>query len=275
MAKPTRSDRLAALLRRRNESLDIEPDLEPEPDLESELDLEPEPETDGEPGAWTDEDPLPPRPGHSKRKTQSKKRVETPQQREKRIYRNREYMRKVRAQRKRAGIMALEAGCPKDVPDDLKTNTLSMLRRVNFVNLPVYGTAEEVWAAALDYFAWNDAHPLVTMKTTHHQGSPLKLKGVQLRAMSINALSTHMGISARTWRAYRERSHLVDVCEMVEQVIYTQKFESAAGDMLNSVIIVRELGLKDQSEVIARSPVTALKWSIIPRGEQAYDDPSD
>lgn len=263
MVSPERSERLAALLRRRNGNTLPEPDPDPEPALEAVADAE-----------WKDTDPLPLRPGLSKAKP--KGRHETPSQKSARLIRNREYMRKQRAKRKRAGIMALEAGCPVDVPDELKTNTLARVRKVDFVNPPLYETAEDLWQAALEYFKWNDEHPLITIKPTHHQGEALNLILPRLRGMSINALATHMGIAAKTWRKYREKAGFVEVCDMVEQVIYTQKLEGAMGDQLNSAVSIRELGLKDQSEVVARTPITGLTWRIIPRGERAYEEtPAD
>ena len=262
MGSLKRADRIAALLQRRNGGTsDPEPNPEPERTLEAVTDA-----------SWRDTDPLPLNPGPSKAKG---KRHETPPQKTARLIRNREYMRKVRAKRKRAGIMALEAGCPVDVPDELKTNTLARVRKVNIANPPLYETAEDLWQAALEYFKWNDEHPLITIKPTHHQGEALNLILPRLRGMSIRALATHMGIATKTWRKYREKAGFIDVCDMVEQVIYTQKLEGAMGDQLNSAVSIRDLGLKDQSEVVARTPVTGLTWRIIPRGERAYEETLD
>lgn len=70
-----------------------------------------------------------------------------------------------------------------------------------------------------------------------------------MRAMTIDGLCIFLDIARDTWNNYRERQDFLAVCQRVEQIIRTQKFQGAAADLLNPSIIARDLGLADKSEL--------------------------
>ncbi len=66
--------------------------------------------------------------------------------------------------------------------------------------------------------------------------------------MTLAGLCLHIGITDETWRNYRDRKDFFGVCERVDAMVYTQKFEGAAASLFNANIIARDLGLKDKQE---------------------------
>ncbi|MCY1561074.1 hypothetical protein D9M68_982870 [compost metagenome] len=48
---------------------------------------------------------------------------------------------------------------------------------------------------------------------------------------------------------YREQEHLKDAVEICDQIIYTQKFELAAAELLNPLFISKHLGMADVTKV--------------------------
>ena len=71
--------------------------------------------------------------------------------------------------------------------------------------------------------------------------------GHKMRAMTIRAMCFFfIGLSRQGWQEYSEKPDFSDIVKEIEDVIYSQKFEGAAADMLNSNIIARELGLSDK-----------------------------
>ena len=67
--------------------------------------------------------------------------------------------------------------------------------------------------------------------------------------MTIGAMCTFLDITRKTWEEWRNtRADLSGVIGRVDQIIYTQKFEGAAADLLNANLISRELGLADKQE---------------------------
>lgn len=69
-----------------------------------------------------------------------------------------------------------------------------------------------------------------------------------MRAMTLSGLCLFLDIADNTFRLYRARDDFKEVTEKIDQVIRWQKFTGAAAELLNPVIIARDLGLKDSHE---------------------------
>lgn len=119
---------------------------------------------------------------------------------------------------------------------------------------PTFADAEELWAAAVEYFEWVEANPLKEAKAFAYEGRVKVEELPRMRAMTIGGLCLSIGISTETWRGWKTVDHelhrpdLVDIIGRVEAVIHEQKFTGAAADLLNANIIARDLGLADKRE---------------------------
>ena len=111
---------------------------------------------------------------------------------------------------------------------------------------PIFETPEQLWVAACEYFQWVEDNPLYEEKIFHSQGMITKDTITKMRAMTIRAMCFFIGLSRQGWQEYSEKPDFSDIVKEIEDVIYSQKFEGAAADMLNSNIIARELGLSDK-----------------------------
>lgn len=119
-----------------------------------------------------------------------------------------------------------------------------------------FKTAEELQAQCVEYFKWCDANPLLEDKLVTFQGMATHEDVKKLRAYTLGGLELYLGISAQTWIRYRndENEDYRKVCNWAEKTIYQQKFAGAAADLLNPVIIARDLGLKDTVQQEVTSP---------------------
>lgn len=111
---------------------------------------------------------------------------------------------------------------------------------------PIFETPEQLWVAACEYFQWVENNPLLEEKIFHAQGIITKDTVTKMRAMTIRAMCFFIGLSRQGWQEYSEKPDFSDIVKEIEDVIYSQKFEGAAADMLNANIIARELGLSDK-----------------------------
>ena len=111
---------------------------------------------------------------------------------------------------------------------------------------PIFETPEQLWVAACEYFQWVENNPLLEEKIFHAQGIITKDTVTKMRAMTIRAMCFFIGLSRQGWQEYSGKPDFSDIVKEIEDVIYSQKFEGAAADMLNSNIIARELGLSDK-----------------------------
>ena len=111
---------------------------------------------------------------------------------------------------------------------------------------PIFKDAEQLRDACFEYFQWVEDNPLLEEKIFHASGVITKDTITKMRAMTIKALCLFLSISHDTWQRYRDNPDFCVIVKEIEDVIYSQKFEGAAADMLNSNIIARELGLSDK-----------------------------
>lgn len=123
---------------------------------------------------------------------------------------------------------------------------------------PIFPTPDDLMAACAEYFEWVDENPLYESKAFSYQGEVTYAKLPKMRAMTISGLCIFLDIGRRSWDEYRKREDFLPVCEAVEEVIRTQKFEGASADLLNHAIIARDLGLADKSEVTGANGVPLL-----------------
>lgn len=115
----------------------------------------------------------------------------------------------------------------------------------------IFETPDDLWNAAVDYFEWVEQNPLWETKVTHHQGVPVDLPVAKMRAMSLSGLRVHLGIGHQTWLNYEKletHKEFHETVAKIKDVIWAQKFEGSAADLLNASIIYRELGLVEKKE---------------------------
>lgn len=115
---------------------------------------------------------------------------------------------------------------------------------------PKFSNPDDLWAACVEYFEWNEDNPLQETKGFAFQGVVTKETFPKMRAMTIGGLCLFLDVTQKQWIEWREsRADLSEVITRAEAVIFKQKFEGASADLLNGNIIARELGLADKREV--------------------------
>lgn len=117
---------------------------------------------------------------------------------------------------------------------------------------PTFENPDALWKAASEYFDWVEQHPLKEEKIFHANGLITKDTINKIRAMTISGLCLFLDITAQTWSVYKSKPAFAEICSAIEKIIYNQKFEGAAADLLNHAIIARELGLADKTELTGK-----------------------
>lgn len=130
---------------------------------------------------------------------------------------------------------------------------------------PIWENPEEMLQACIEYFEWVEENPLWETKPMSVNGEVYNAPIAKMRAMTLEGLSIFLGIGRSTWGDYKTKEDFSEVVELVENTIRTQKFEGSAAGLLNSNIIARDLGLKDNSDVNlggqSGNPVET-KWTV-------------
>lgn len=121
---------------------------------------------------------------------------------------------------------------------------------------PAFNSPEELLSKCQEYFQWVNDNPLWESRIAQAAGMPQIVNLPKMRVMTINALCLYIGITHETWTKYREKENFSEVTKQVDEIIYSNKFEGAAADLINANIIARDLGLKDSTKTEADTKLT-------------------
>jgi len=118
----------------------------------------------------------------------------------------------------------------------------------------LFTSPELMWEAACEYFEWCEANPLYETKAFSFQGEIITTELPIMRAMTLSQLCFYLNCSESYFRTFKSTLKEADkdyltVIDEIEKTIYNQKFQGAAGNLLNGNIISRDLGLKEQSDI--------------------------
>lgn len=136
---------------------------------------------------------------------------------------------------------------------------------------PKFATAEALWEACCEYFAWMQGRPLIEVKPFAYEGNITMADLPHQRAMTLASLCVFLDIDYSTWDAWRkDRPDLSEVITRVERMIFAQKFEGAAAGLFNANIIARDLGLADKKELSGGLVVEGAEvtFRTAPKGEE-------
>lgn len=128
----------------------------------------------------------------------------------------------------------------------------------------LFVTPELLWEAACEYFEWCEENPLYETKAFAFQGIVTTEKLPVMRAMTLSQLCFYLNCDESYFRYFKSTLKESDydfltVIKAIESTIYNQKFQGAAGNLLNGNIISRDLGLIDRSEMTVDDKARVLE----------------
>jgi len=130
-----------------------------------------------------------------------------------------------------------------------------------------FATPEELFSACFDYFEWCNENPIIEQKPMSvsmgsGMGTEIVLTDVPHRRMYTEAgLCMHIGIGSMTWwhwktpEAPRYWEEAQDVIDWALMTIRDQNITLASLGLLNPVLIMRVLGIKEQMEIDSRTKI--------------------
>jgi hypothetical protein len=113
----------------------------------------------------------------------------------------------------------------------------------------LFATPTLLMEAAQEYFQWVDEHPWFkpeAIKSGKKTGTMVNVPTA--RPYTISGFLLYVGASEPYWREFKKAGHddFSTVIGIIDQTIWTQKFEGASVGAFNANIISRDLGLADK-----------------------------
>lgn len=113
---------------------------------------------------------------------------------------------------------------------------------------------EKLWEMACAYFEWAASNPLEEEVAMGSKDGPVRITLSKMRALTLKAMCLYIDVGWDAFNEYRKRPAFKDVCQRIDDVIFTQKFEGAAAGLLNHSIIARDLGLVEKTQAEVSGP---------------------
>lgn len=127
---------------------------------------------------------------------------------------------------------------------------------------PKFKTKDDLWDAAVEYFNWVTENPLMESKLVSFQGASVVEELPLMRAMTIEGLCNFLDMSEDTFANYGKKDDFLGVVTKIRSIIRQQKFEGASAGLLNSNIIARDLGLKDNQDLTSGGQKIDTSWTV-------------
>jgi hypothetical protein len=117
----------------------------------------------------------------------------------------------------------------------------------------IFSSPQHLWDAAIQYFQWCDNNPWYRKEAVKGGDLAGKLISVPTqRPYTLSGLCLYLDVTRETFDNYgKEESYkdFFDIVTRIRETIYTQKFEGAAVGAYNANIIIRDLGLREKTEL--------------------------
>jgi len=133
----------------------------------------------------------------------------------------------------------------------------------------LFESPETLLAEGIKYFEWTVANPLYksevrSIARTKFEGGGSEVVIVDvpvMRALTKHGLEQFLGVSRLDY--YKSKEGFKEVIEYFDSVIYRYKYEGAAAGLLDSAVIIRDLGLKDAQDITSNGKEIGTSEKIV------------
>lgn len=110
-------------------------------------------------------------------------------------------------------------------------------------------TPEQVFDLAVRYFTWAEENHIQAAETASFQGDVYESKIHKPRVFTLNGFRLFAGLSASVLEKWRREPGFSDVMDFIDGVVYEQKFQLAANNIVNAGFIGKEIGIEKPATV--------------------------
>ena len=118
-------------------------------------------------------------------------------------------------------------------------------------------TPEQVFDMAVRYFTWAEENHIQAVETASFQGDVYESKIHKPRVFTLNRFRLFAGLSASVLEKWRREPGFSDVMDFIDGVVYEQKFQLAANNIVNAGFIGKEIGIEKPATVTIENNTSA------------------
>lgn len=126
----------------------------------------------------------------------------------------------------------------------------------------LFSDPDLLWSAACEYFKWCEENPLTEIE--YNGKDAVKCELPKVRAFTLQGLCLYLNCNSKWFNQikdsekYKNDSEFSNTITRIEETIYNQKFIGAAAGLLESKIIMSDLGLAQKKETEVKARVVKL-----------------
>lgn len=116
----------------------------------------------------------------------------------------------------------------------------------------LFESPEILLNAAFEYFDWCDRNTWFKHEAIKSGAECGRIIDIPVkRPYSLSGLCVYLGCSKAVFNRFKQKCNpqFKDIIEQIENIIETQQFEGAVTGAFNSSIVVRNLGLREQTDI--------------------------
>lgn len=117
-------------------------------------------------------------------------------------------------------------------------------------------TPEQIFDLAVRYFTWAEENALEAAETASFQGDVTESLVHKPRIFTLNGFRLYAGVSDSVIAKWRKEPGFSDVMEFVDTVVFEQKFQLAANNLINASFIGKEMGVDKPATVNVEASAT-------------------
>lgn len=110
-------------------------------------------------------------------------------------------------------------------------------------------TPEQIFDLAVRYFTWAEQNHIQAAETASFQGDVYESKVHKPRVFTLTGFSLFSGISDSNIQRLRKLPGYSDVMAFIDSVVFEQKFQLAAHNMINPGLIGKEIGIDKPASI--------------------------
>lgn len=110
-------------------------------------------------------------------------------------------------------------------------------------------TPEQVFDLAVRYFTWAEENHIQAAETASFQGDVYESKIHKPRVFTLNGFRLFAGLSASVLEKWRREPGFSEVMDFIDGVVYEQKFQLAANNIVNAGFIGKEIGVEKPASI--------------------------
>lgn len=110
-------------------------------------------------------------------------------------------------------------------------------------------TPEQMFNLAVGYFTFCEEQPICALETASFQGDVYESPVHKTRVFTLRGFLVFAALTPQSYQNFRRDPDYSAICSWIDNVIYEQKYQLAANNLVNASLIGKDIGIDKPAEI--------------------------